>query len=105
MPAQCHKQLASRGAEADPAPLANGCTFLWISPNTAVTTKEKLRTECPDMKDSTWADFEARNTVSAQLHEPITTPWKHNLVGESDEPSKDWDSPDLTIFLARVGFN
>jgi hypothetical protein len=77
---------------------------MYLGPS-AATTKGMLRTKCPDMKDSTWADFEARNTVSAQLHEPITTPWKHNLVGESDEPSKDWDSPDLTIFLARVGFN
>lgn len=39
------------------------------------------------------------------MKEPIATPWKHKLAFPEDEPSKDWDSPDLTIFLSSVGFN
>lgn len=93
------------GEEAYPAPLADGCTFLWIKPDTPARVKELLREDWADMEDSTWADFEARNAESAQLHEPITTLWKHKLIGAGDKPSEDWDSPDLTIFISRVGFN
>lgn len=93
------------GQEAYPAPLANGCTFLWMKPDTPATIKELLREDWAGMEDSTWADFEAKNAVSAQLHEPIATPWKHKLIGAEADPTEDWDSPDLTIFVSRVGFN
>ncbi len=39
------------------------------------------------------------------MQEPIATPWKHKLIYPGDPPSKDWDSPNLTVFLSRVGFN
>ncbi|MGA8038193.1 MAG: hypothetical protein WA823_08730 [Candidatus Acidiferrales bacterium] len=93
------------GDDADPAPLANGCTFLWIKPDNAQGVNELLRQDWKDMDDSTWLDFVATNSASVGLHEPIATPWKHNLVGPRAESSKDADSPDLTIFLSRVGFN
>jgi hypothetical protein len=93
------------GEDAYPSPLANGCTFLWMKPDTANNVKQLLRAEWTDMENSTWSDFEGENTESVRLHEPISTPWKHKLIGSGDEPSKDWESPDLTIFLSRVGFN
>jgi hypothetical protein len=93
------------GEEAHPAPLVNGCTFLWIEPDTANSVKQLLRAEWTDMETSTWSDFEGKNATSVRLHEPISTPWKHKLIGPGDEPSEDWESPDLTIFLSRVGFS
>jgi hypothetical protein len=93
------------GEDAYPAPLMNGCTFLWAKPDTAETIKELLKEEWGEMENSTWSDFVRINAARARLHDPISTPWKHKLVGPGDEPSKDWESPDLTIFLSRVGFN
>jgi hypothetical protein len=93
------------GAEAGPVPLYNGCTFFWAKPDTADTVKTKLRGWSVDVSDSTWSDFEAKNTESASLREPITTPWRHKLINPSDEPPKGSDSPDLGVFVSRVGFN
>jgi hypothetical protein len=93
------------GEEANPSPLANGCTFLWIKPDAANSVKRLLHEEWPDLENSTWSDFEAKNAASVRLQEPIATPWKHKLIFPGDEPSKDWNSPNLTIFLSRVGFN
>jgi hypothetical protein len=93
------------GEDAYPSPLANGCTFLWMKPDTANSVKRLLREDWADMENSTWSDFEGENAASVNLHEPISTPWKHKLIGAGDEPSKDWESPDLTIFISRVGFN
>lgn len=93
------------GEDAYPAPLANDCTFLWIKPDTAASVKQRLDEEWPGMENSTWSDFEAKNASSINLHEPIATPWKHKLISPGDDASKDWDSPDLAIFLSRVGFN
>lgn len=93
------------GEAADPLPLANGCTFLWIKPDTASTVKKILHEEWGDLENSTWSDFEAKNAASVRLKEPLATPWKHKLIFPEDQPSKEWDSPNLTIFLSRVGFN
>jgi len=93
------------GEDAYPSPLANGCTFLWMKPDTANSVKQLLRTEWAELDNSAWLDFERKNVESVHLHEPISTPWKHKLIGSGDEPSKDWESPDLTLFLSRVGFN
>jgi hypothetical protein len=93
------------GEDAYPAPLANDCTFLWIKPDTADSVKRRLHEEWAGMENSTWSDFEGKNATSINLHEPISTPWKHKLIGPDYEPSKDWGSPDLAIFLSRVGFN
>ena len=98
--------LNSKCAEAgNPLPLANGCTFLWIKPDTASSVKKLLHGEWADLENSTWSDFEAKNAASVRLKEPIAAPWKHKLIFPGDEPSKDWNSPNLTIFLSRVGFN
>jgi hypothetical protein len=93
------------GEDGSSVPLANGCTFLWIKPDSAISVERLLRAEWADMENSTWSDFEAKNAASVRLHEPISTPWKHRLIAPGDEPSKDWDSPDLEIFLSRVGFS
>lgn len=93
------------GEEAYPSPLANGCTFFWVMPDTANTVKKLLHDEWTDLENSTWSDFEIKNTASVGLQEPIDTPWKHKLIFPGDNPSKDWNSPNLTLFLSRVGFN
>jgi hypothetical protein len=93
------------GEAGSPAPLANGCTFLWMKPDTPKSVQRLLRSQWAEMDVSIWPDFERKNVSSVRLHEPLSTPWKHKLVGPGEEPSKDWDSPDLTIFLSRVGFN
>ncbi len=93
------------GEEAYPSPLANGCTFLWMKPDTANSVKKLLHEEWGDFENPTWSDFEAKNAASVRLQEPIATPWKHKLVFPGDGPSKGWESPNLTIFLSRVGFN
>lgn len=41
------------GEEANPLPLANGCTFLWIKPDTANTVKRLLHEEWVDLENST----------------------------------------------------
>ena len=89
-----------------PLPLANGCSFLAIKPDTMADVKKVLRTGWKDMEASTWSDFQAKATTSLRLHDPIVTPWKHKLVGPADDPlPEEWQSPDLTLFLSRVGFN
>ena len=93
------------GEDAYPSPLANGCTFLWIAPDTPADVKELLRQDWADLDDSTWTNFVANNAVSARLREPIATRLQHKLVGDSDPLSQDSASPDLAIFLSRVGFN
>jgi hypothetical protein len=93
------------GEEGNPIPLANGCSFLWVRPDNAVSVKRLLREQWGDFDNSTWLDFEAKNAASVHLQEPVATPWKHKLVFPGDEPSKGWDSPNLALFLSRVGFN
>lgn len=93
------------GEEANPLPLANGCTFLWMKPDTADSIKKLLHEEWTDFGNSTWSDFEAKNAASVRLQEPIATPWKHKLIFPGDGPSKGWESPNLTVFLSSVGFN
>jgi hypothetical protein len=87
--------------------LANGCTFLWVRPDTAADVEQLLRARWHGLSKSTWKDFLARNAKSIALHDPIVTPWKHRLTGSQmpEDASKEWASPDLTIFFSRVGFN
>jgi hypothetical protein len=93
------------GEAANPIPLADGCSFLWLKPDDAKSVKNLLRDQWGEMDSVTWADFVEKNAASGHLQEPISSPWKHKLVGPEDEPTKDWQSPDLTLFLSRVGFN
>lgn len=93
------------GQAAYPAPLFNDCTFLWAKPDTAEMIERLLRDRLPDLKSDTWSDFVAKNRTSAVLKEPLATPWMHRLIAPGDDASKDWDSPDMTIFLSRVGFS
>jgi hypothetical protein len=93
------------GEAASPTPLANGCTFLWMKPDNASKVKNLLCSQWGEMDSATWSDFEGKNAESVHLHEPLSTPWKHKLLGAGDETTKDWQAPDLTLFLSRVGFN
>jgi hypothetical protein len=93
------------GQAAYPNPTVNGCTFFWIKPDTAESVKQKLTGRWADIEDSTWKDFETKNAASVRLFEPIVTPWKHRLINLGEELPEAWRSPDLTIFLSRVGFN
>ncbi len=93
------------GEEASPIPTVNGCGFLWIQPDDANSLRNLLFENGAPMDNATWADFVKKNAESSVLHEPIKTPWKHKLIGPGNEPDKDWQSPDLGIFLSRVGFN
>ena len=69
--------------------------------------EEKLRTRFHGLERSTWKNFVKSNAASITLHDPLTTPWKHRFMGTSApvDGSKEWDSPDMTIFLSRVGLN
>ncbi|HXJ86808.1 MAG TPA: hypothetical protein VMS18_08345 [Candidatus Binatia bacterium] len=93
------------GEAAYPAPLMDGCSFLWRKEDNSSGIKQLLRNEWRGMDDSTWSDFEVKNTESVNLHEPLSTPWKHKFIAPGDGPEKEWESPDMTIFLSRVGFN
>lgn len=97
--------LNGKSGEAAYPVLANGSTFLWIKPDDAKSVNNLLRDQWGETDSATWADFVEKNAESGHLKEPISTPWKHKLVGPGDEPTKDWQSPDLTLFLSRVGFN
>lgn len=87
--------------------LANGCTFLWVNPDTAESVEKLLRTRMHGLSRSTWKTFKATNAASISLHDPLATPWKHRFTGKNSQPdgSKEWEAPDMTIFLSRVGFN
>lgn len=94
-------------AGADAPVFANGCTFFWVKPDTADDVEQKLRTRFHGLERSTWKNFIKSNTASIPLHDPLLTPWKHRFMGTSApvDGSKEWDSPDMTVFLSRVGFN
>jgi len=87
--------------------LANGCTFFWVKPDTSDDVEQKLRARFHGLERSTWKNFKTSNAASITLHDPLSTPWKHRFTGTSTpvDGSKEWDSPDMTIFLSRVGFN
>jgi hypothetical protein len=93
--------------EIDNPVLANGCTFFWVKPDTSDDVEHRLRARWHGLEKSTWKNFKDSNAGSVTLHDPISTPWKHRFTGAEspDENSKDWESPDMTIFLSRVGFN
>jgi hypothetical protein len=93
------------GDAAYPSPTVNGCTFLWVKPDDSKTVKNLLRDQWGAMSDETWAGFVEKNAESVRLHEPISTPFKHKLLGPEDKQTGDWQSPDLALFLSRVGFN
>jgi hypothetical protein len=95
------------GAEGDNPVMADGCTFLWVKPDTSDDVEQKLRAGFHGLERSTWKNFKASNAASITLHDPISTPWKHRLTGTTTpgDGSKEWESPDMTIFLSRVGFN
>ena len=94
-------------AGADAPVFANGCTFFWVKPDTADDVEQKLRTRFHGLERSTWKNFIKSNAASTPLHDPLATPWKHRFMGTSAavDGSKEWDSPDMTVFLSRVGFN
>jgi hypothetical protein len=95
------------GAESNNPTLANGCSFLALTPATSGDVGELLTEKWPSMAKSTWADFQQKNGASAVLKDSFVTPWKHRLVGPDipDDGSKEWHSPDIALIVSRVGFN
>ena len=94
-------------AEGDNPVFAKGCTFLWVSPDTDQDVEHMLRRRFRGLERSTWKNFKVNNASSITLHEPISAPWKHRFT-ESYTPadvSEEWASPDMTIYLSRVGLN
>jgi len=87
--------------------LAKGCTFFWVKPDTSDDVEQKLRARFHGLERSTWKHFKASNTASITLHDPLSTPWQHRFTGTGTpvDGSKEWNSPDMTVFLSRVGFN
>jgi len=94
-------------AEGDNPVLAKGCTFLWVKPDTDADVERTLRRRFRGLHRSTWKNFKANNASSVTLHDPISAPWKHKITGayKPAEVSGEWASPDMTIYLSRVGFN
>jgi hypothetical protein len=100
---------SSCGITTDNAVLANGCSFLWTRPETADAVEERLRQRCHGLSHAAWKSFKANNAASVQLHDPLSTPWKHRISGMAlptdEDGSHEWQRPDMTIFLSRVGFD
>ena len=94
-------------AEGDNPVLAKGCTFLWVKPDTDADVERTLRRRFHGLDRSTWKNFKANNASSITLHDPIAAPWKHRITGSYTpaEVSAEWASPDMTVYLSRVGFN
>ena len=94
-------------AEGDNPVLAKGCTFLWVKPDTDADVERTLRRRFHGLDRSTWKNFKANNASSITLHDPISAPWKHRITGSYTpaEVSAEWASPDMTVYLSRVGFN
>jgi hypothetical protein len=69
------------GKDAGNPVLVKACTFLWIKPDTPADVEQMLRKRMRKFSKSAWKDFLAKNKSSVALHEPIKTPWKHQLFG------------------------
>ncbi len=95
------------GEESGNPTLANGCSFLAMPPTTPDEIESMLRQQCPDLSRSAWADFVAKNQASVTLKDSFVAPWQHRLVGKdiADDGAKEWASPDLTLFVSRIGFD
>jgi hypothetical protein len=93
--------------DGDNPVLAKGCTFFWVKPDTSDDVEQKLRARWHGLDRSTWKNFKANNAASITLHDPIATPWKHRFTGTKlpGDDAQEWESPDMTVFLSRVGFN
>jgi len=91
-------------------PLANGCSFLAFPPNTPAKIEQLLKSEWPQMSQSTWTAFKEQNDLSAYLGDSFVTLWKHQLAADPDDPTtnkriEDRPSTDFMLILSRVGFN
>jgi hypothetical protein len=93
--------------DGDNPVLDKGCTFLWVKPDTDQDVEHMLRHRFHGLQRSTWKSFKRRNASSIPLHDPLPTPWKHRFAGPDvpEDGSPAWQSPDLAIYLSRVGFN
>ncbi len=100
--------LTTKCAIQDETPIfAKGCSFLWVKPDTDEDVERTLRNRFHGLHGSTWKNFKANNATSITLHDPIAAPWKHRFTGPyaPAELSGEWSSPDMTIYLSRVGFD
>ena len=114
---------------------AKGCSFFWVKPDTDDDVEHTLRVRFHGLSHATWKNFKENNAASITLHDPIAAPWKHKFTGPYNPPntpiedapeaaadpstptermpetpppaevSDEWASPDMTIYLSRVGFD
>ena len=116
------RTLTTRCALQDEAPIfARGCSFLWVKPDTDEDVERNLRSRFHGLSHSTWKNFKKNNATSITLHDPLAAPWKHRFTGPHEDPSTprtdapgsaapaaisdEWNSPDMTIYFSRVGFD
>jgi hypothetical protein len=87
--------------------LVNGCSGMIVPPDTPAKIGELLRQKWSNLAEPTWADFEKKNMESARLRDSIVTSWKHMVVGQDirGDDAKEWESPDCTFYVSRVGFD
>src|SRR5512141_2622208 len=65
-----NETLNSKCGEAGyPAPLANGCTFLWVKPDDAKSVQKLLRDQWGETESETWESFVEKNAKSFPLQE------------------------------------
>ena len=110
-----YEHTLSSKCEGDNPVVPKGCTFLWVKPDTDEDEERNLRSRFHGLHHSTWKNFKDNNASSVTLHDPIAAPWKHRLTGPYEqapgaqaapaEVSDEWASPDMTIYLSRVGFD
>lgn len=128
------RTLTTKCALKDDTPIfAKGCSFFWVKPDTDEDVERTLRTRFHGLSHATWKNFKENNSASITLHDPIAAPWKHRFTGPYTQPSApqegapettadpstptapktpvaaevsdEWASPDMTIYLSRVGFD
>ncbi len=85
--------------------LMNGCGGMRMPPDEPSDIMRLLQKNWPTMETATWEDFAKQNAESAKLQDAFSTSWKHSVAAFGGPLPREWASPDLVIFLSRVGFN
>ncbi len=86
-------------------PLANGCSFMAVPPDTTADVKALVKSNWKDMPESMWDDFEQKNSTIERVDDSFKTQWKHRMDGEGVEDAPGWDPPNFIFFFSRVGFD
>jgi hypothetical protein len=93
------------GGDSGNPVLMNGCSGMRMPPEKLSDVMRLLQENWPSMETASWEDFAKENADSATLRDNFSTAWKHKVAPLDIPLSGEWASPDVTIFLSRVGFN